>query len=230
MADALNFFFQCLVERGCGGHASFSLKLGRLVKPKRRTKTTTAHTILVAAVHAPGRQHHEIVIDSTLVAVFCVEKWSLVLVLWSTTGVRNCGVRGETDGGSGTHHRRTPHSVQWPSPIFFTWRGEVGIRLVGSAKRAEPVANEPQGRRRSAGCCLRRSARPHATAWSPASSDSCYESSGRRGRNQRSSPAPGAVAVVGWVRTSSVKKATAPSKATKSAKQTAKGSPKKSTR
>jgi hypothetical protein len=113
------------------------LKLGRLLNPKRRASTTTAHTILVTAVHAPGRQHHEIVIDSTMVAVFCVEKWSLVFVLWSTTGVRNCGVRGETDGGSGTHHRRTPHSVQWPSPIFFTWRGEGGIRLVGSAKGVE---------------------------------------------------------------------------------------------
>jgi hypothetical protein len=43
-------------------------------------------------------------------------------------------------------------------------------------------------------------------------------------------PGPGAVAVIGKVRAPSVKKATAASDATKSAKKTAKASPKKSTR
>jgi len=38
-------------------------------------KTTTAQTILAAAIHTPGRQHCDIVIDRTLVAVFCVAGW-----------------------------------------------------------------------------------------------------------------------------------------------------------
>jgi hypothetical protein len=56
-----------------------------LLKPKRSTKATTAHTILAAASTPPTSQFHEIVIESTFFAVFCVAGWCLILFFLSRT-------------------------------------------------------------------------------------------------------------------------------------------------